>query len=390
MLDSKKIIKVVFTGGGTGGHVYPGIAIADELSALSREKGFDVEIYWIGNNKGMDCNIVQKSLVENGGSINAFYGISSGKLRRYFSFQNFIDVFKIIRGFFQALSILRKIKPDCLFSKGGFVSVPPCFAAKILKIPYYTHECDFSLGLANRLNAGSAKNILVSYQETASSLGKEQAAKCIVTGNPIRSVFYEDTKASGFEFLGIPQNHEKPVLLVLGGSLGAKQINDLILQNIDWIKEKYTVVHQTGIAFASENPDLIAKKDSEWKIYPFIYKEMPSVIQAADVILSRSGANSIWECAACRKTMILIPLCGKGTRGDQVDNARFFEKNNAAHVLAGTDANSQNLRKSLEYFYDKTNRDLFAEACGSLCKEHPANVIANIILSGIDNDSANN
>ena len=222
-------LKIVFAGGGTGGHIYPGIAVADSLKALAESKGLSVEIYWIGNGSGMDRDIVEKNLVSAGGSITEFLGIPCGKLRRYFSLRNFVDIFKIAGGFFKSLSLLKKIKPDVLFSKGGFVSVPPCRAAKMLHIPYYTHECDFTPGLATKLNSGGAKNIFVSYEESSKYLKGKNASKCVVTGNPVRPVFYQDNRDAGLEFLGVPKDHEKPILLVLGGSSGALQINNLVV-----------------------------------------------------------------------------------------------------------------------------------------------------------------
>ncbi len=378
MSENNKL-KIVFAGGGTGGHIYPGIAVADALVAQAKERNIPVEIYWIGNKDGMDRNIVTKNYLMEGGSITKFYGIPCGKLRRYFSFQNFVDLFKIIGGFFASVRLLRKIKPDCVFSKGGFVSVPPCRAAKMLHIPYYTHECDFTPGLATRLNSKGAKNILVSYSETAEYF--KESGKCLVTGNPVRPVFYEDRKSRGFDFLCVPENHQKPVLLILGGSLGALQLNELVVENIGWLKERFIVVHQTGKAFADNNPDVMNSGDDSYKPYAFIYEEMPAVIQCADVVMSRSGANSLWECAVCAKPMVLVPLCGSGTRGDQVDNARYFEKQNGAFVLAGEAATSENLRIMLEKLCREDERFRLSEACRKVCGEtRSAEKIAKIIL----------
>ena len=377
-------LKIVFAGGGTGGHIYPGIAVADSLKALAESKGLSVEIYWIGNGSGMDRDIVEKNLVSAGGSITEFLGIPCGKLRRYFSLRNFVDIFKIAGGFFKSLSLLKKIKPDVLFSKGGFVSVPPCRAAKMLHIPYYTHECDFTPGLATKLNSGGAKNIFVSYEESSKYLKGKNASKCVVTGNPVRPVFYQDNRDAGLEFLGVPKDHEKPILLVLGGSSGALQINNLVVQNITWLKERFIVVHQTGKAFAHDNPLLMASRNDSYKPYDFIYSEMPSVIQASDVVLSRAGANSIWECAVCSKPMVLGPLCGSGTRGDQVDNARFIQQNGAAMALIGKDADSDHLKEALESLLSKEKRDSLSAACKKLCGEKvPSQNIANHILEGL-------
>ncbi|MCR5218012.1 glycosyltransferase [Treponema sp.] len=384
MKNKEKVIKIVFAGGGTGGHIYPGIAVADEVKILAGQSGKKVELYWMGNSAGMDRGIVEKNLSSAGGSIDAFIGIPSGKLRRYFSFKNFLDIFKIGLGFIKSIFVLIKIKPDCLFSKGGFVSVPPCRAARLLKIPYFTHECDFTPGLATRLNAGGAKNVFVSYEDTKSYFKGAAASKCIVTGNPVRPVFYEDRKAQGLEFLGIAADHKKPVLLVLGGSLGATQVNNLIVNNLDYLKERFIVVHQTGKAFADANPDIMNSGDDSYKPYAFIYGEMPAVIQSADVIVARAGANSLWECAVCGKPMVLIPLCGSGTRGDQVDNARYFEEKGAALVLAGEDADDKNLKEKTAFFLDEEKRKSYSSAALLMCGQKSAFEIAERILKEVD------
>lgn len=351
---------IAFTGGGTGGHIYPGLAVADELKNIAKKNNQNLSIAWIGCSKGMDKNIVIKGLGSDNLPIaDKFYGIPSGKLRRYFSMQNFTDLFRIIAGYFKAKHILRKIKPAVLFSKGGFVSVPPCLAAKHLGIPVFTHECDFTLGLANRLNFKSAKTMFVSYEETKNRLSNADQKRVVVTGNPVRPVFYNTNPKAGLEFLGIDENHEKPVLLVLGGSSGAKQVNELVWNNLDWLCERFIVVHQTGLVNNNEeNENLLKEKFGDnYKPFDFIYSQMPDVVSCSDLILSRAGANSIWEAAVLSKPCVLIPLCGSGTRGDQVDNAKFFEEKGAAYVLLGEQADSEHLRTELEKLLNKENRN---------------------------------
>lgn len=380
---SKKKIVIAFAGGGTGGHIYPGIAIADELKKFSNEST-EIEIHWIGNSKGMDSAIIEKNLLSLGGSISCFHGIPCGKLRRYFSLKNFTDFFKIFAGFIKSFFILKKIKPDFLFSKGGFVSVPPCAAAALLKIPYFTHECDFTPGLATRINSKKASKILISYEETKKYFNDFQKKKCIVTGNPVRPAFYNDSSETGKKFLGIDNGCKKNILLILGGSLGANQINNLVIECLDKLKKDFIVVHQTGKKFAQENHDIMASGDDNYKPYEFIFNEMVSVIQSADIIISRAGANSLWECAVCSKPMILIPLCGAGTRGDQVDNAEYFANRGAAIALTGKDATKENLLDALSEMKNSETRNKFAESCKSICKEKkPSEVIANLILEQI-------
>ncbi|MCH5291226.1 MAG: UDP-N-acetylglucosamine--N-acetylmuramyl-(pentapeptide) pyrophosphoryl-undecaprenol N-acetylglucosamine transferase [Treponema sp.] len=380
MHSAKNVMRIVCTGGGTGGHIYPGIAVADEIRALIAANGTTVELYWIGSASGMDRSLVEKNLVSEGGSITAFYGIPCGKLRRYFSLRNVLDVFKIIAGFFVSLWLLARLKPVCVFSKGGFVSVPPCRAASFLRIPYYTHECDCTPGLATRLNSGKARVVLVSYADTVSCFKQKVRERCKVTGNPVRPVFYEDHSREGRAFLELEPSNKKPVLLVLGGSLGARQINSLVAENFAWLTERFVVVHQTGRSFADEYPEVMNLASADYRPFAFIHAEMPAVVQAADVVLSRAGANSLWECAVCKKPMVLVPLCGSGTRGDQVDNASFFEKRNIAKVLVGSEATSENLKSALAFFLDEAHRAAAAEACQMLCGgERPARSIARLI-----------
>ena len=377
---------VAFTGGGTAGHIYPGLAVAQELKTLSKKENKEIKIYWIGCSKGMDGKIIEKAVDSNGEKIvDGFIGIPSGKLRRYFSWQNFTDLFRIIGGYFSARKAFRKLKPAVLFSKGGFVSVPPCMAAKHMDIPVYTHECDFTLGLANRINFMYAKTMFVSYEETKNRLKKDEQKRVTVTGNPVRDVFYTADENKGLEFLGITER-TKPVLLVLGGSSGAKQINELVTENLEYLTQNFIVVHQTGLLNTDEklSEELVKKYNGFYKTYQFIYEQMPDVVASADVILSRAGANSIWESAVLHKPMVLIPLCGSGTRGDQVDNAKFFEEYGAAKILVGEQAKAENLKEMLNQMLDEKVRAEYAENVKKLAGEkRPAEEIAKIIYNQI-------
>lgn len=377
--------KICFTGGGTGGHIYPGLAVLDELRNKFQENNQTLCAIWIGCSKGMDKNIVSKAKdINNQSCVDRFYGIPSGKLRRYFSLKNFSDVFKIIGGFFASLWILAKEKPSVLFSKGGFVSVPPCLAAKILKIPVYTHECDFTLGLANKINFKSATKMFVSYEETKNFLSKNDKEKVIVSGNPVRPVFYNADAHNGLDFLRI-QNKNKPVLLVVGGSSGARQINQLIYDNIHFLCENFIVVHQTGLVNTTqEKSQELVEKYSDYHPFDFIYEQMPDVVAASDIVMGRAGANSIWEAAVLLKPMLLIPLCGNGTRGDQVDNAKFFEEKNAAKVLIDQEVDNEHLVNNLKELLDEKNRlDLQINLQKMVGNEKPAKKIAEYIFENL-------
>lgn len=383
---------ICFTGGGTGGHIYPGLAVADELKSLAASNNKELKILWIGCSKGMDRNIVEKACGPDGKpTADKFFGIPSGKLRRYFSLKNFSDLFRILGGFFAAFHILRREKPALLFSKGGFVSVPPCLAAHLLHIPVFTHECDFTLGLANRLNFKSADCMFVSYDETKNRLSTADQSRVIVTGNPIRPVFYKTDSKKGRDFLGLKEtDSQKPLLLVLGGSSGARQINELVYDNIDFLCENFLVIHQTGLVNSDDDraASFEKKYEGSYKPYNFIYQEMPDVLAATDVILSRAGANSIWEAAVLLKPMVLVPLCGSGTRGDQVDNAEFFHSRKAAEVLLGKDADSEHLKSALTLMLDVSTRAAYSEALQKLTGgQPPAQKIAGILFEKINSNT---
>lgn len=400
-----------FTGGGTGGHIYPGLAVADLLRKKFARREEPLRIVWLGSRGKMDREIVQSArsdspandlLAKNAARneknpensidlIDAFYGIPSGKLRRYFSIKNFFDIFKIGFGFFAAFFILLKERPAFLFSKGGFVSVPPCLAARILGIKVYTHECDFTPGLATRINSRFAYEIFLSYDETKKYFSSAAQKKLVVTGNPVREVFYNANPDIGRKFVFGNANFgtenfsedrgaEKPVLLVTGGSLGAAQINGLVLENLDWLCENFIVVHQTGKKNASSEEG--ASEKNGYHPFAFIYEEMPHVFALADVVLSRSGANSIWEAAVLAKPMVLLPLEGEGTRGDQVDNAEFFSKRGAAIVIRKAEASSQKFRDALSLVLKKNVREEFSSACKKIVgNEKPAEKIAGILFA---------
>jgi UDP-N-acetylglucosamine--N-acetylmuramyl-(pentapeptide) pyrophosphoryl-undecaprenol N-acetylglucosamine transferase len=267
---------------------------------------------------------MDRSLVEGAGL--EFFGVPSGKLRRYFSPRNFFDIFKVAAGFFAARRILKREKPALLFSKGGFVSVPPCAAAASLGIPVFTHESDFSPGLATRINARFAEKIFTAYEETAAFFPEPLRRKIRRVGNPVRPGFRSASAGAGRAFLGLGEGDR--ILLVLGGSQGAREINDLVREALPELTKQYVVVHQTGPAVEWDLPP-----SARYRPYPYIGDEMPQVIAAAELVLGRSGAGTVWECATVGRPMVLIPLRGSGTRGDQEENARFFEKSGAALVL---------------------------------------------------------
>jgi UDP-N-acetylglucosamine--N-acetylmuramyl-(pentapeptide) pyrophosphoryl-undecaprenol N-acetylglucosamine transferase len=360
------MVSIAFTGGGTGGHIYPGLAVAAELQ---KRLGGGFRLFWIGSSAGMDRGIVEESGIE-------FFGIPSGKLRRYFSVKTAVDFFRVIAGFFAAKKILKKQKARLLFSKGGFVSVPPCAAASSLKIPVFTHESDFSPGLATKINARfvlrTKGKIFTAYEKTAAFFPPEVRERVTVSGNPVRSIFYGADAAKGRAFLGVKEGAR--ILLVLGGSQGARQINGLLRAALGEITKMYTVVHQTG---PNQSWDLGVTE--AYKPFPFIKEELPHIMAAAELVLARSGAG-IWECACLGKPMLLIPLTGSGTRGDQPENARYFQEAGAALVLAGEDVNPDSLLsaiKSLEQNAEK--RKVMAASSLKIGEKDGAGFIARVL-----------
>lgn len=372
---------IVFTGGGTGGHIFPGIAVAEVL-----QKETNVPIIWIGSNNATDQAYVRSGRI-------TFYGIPAGKLRRYFSLKNLIDGFKIIGGFFASLVLLLRFRPDFVFSKGGFVSVPPCAAARCLKIPVITHECDFSPGLATRINARFAKRIFISYAKTAAFFPHSVQQKLIVTGNPVRLRFYTADAETGKAFIRYTGN--KPILFVQGGSLGAVQINLLVEQSIIFLAEHFFIVHQTGAQhrmqgdrikelLAHERPDL----SEQYRPFPFIREQMPDVLAASSLVMARAGANTIWEAAAAGKPLLLLPLEKGSSRGDQIENASFFAEQGAAKVLYSGEATVQALCKQLTDFLEHPEQlTAMAHASAALTGEKPAVKIAQLLQQWIKNDS---
>jgi len=364
---------IVFAGGGSGGHIFPGLSVVDEL--LSRSQ---IRIVWIGASRGIDRELVESHRI-------SFIGIPSGKLRRYFDIKNFIDIFLIFAGLIKSLQILIRIRPTLVFSKGGFVSVPPCFAARILKIPVITHECDFSPGLATKINAKTATDIFVSYKSTITMFPEKYRDRVTVTGNPVRGSFYTADPQKGKVFLGCTGS-DLPILFIQGGSLGARQINELVSRCIDELCSQFIVVHQTGQqnidqTIHSANPLVLER----YKPYAFIKNEMPDVLAASALVIARSGANTVWECAAAGKPMILVPLDRGSSRGDQIENARYFVSAGAAIMLTGDDATPQRLVETVRKISQNKNilSDMTANS-SALGTVNPALLIASLILKKIE------
>ena len=273
-----------------------------------------------------------------------YYGISSGKLRRYFDPKNFSDPFKVVKGYFQAKKLLKQIKPNIVFSKGGFVSVPVVLAAKKCKIPCIIHESDITPGLANKLAIPSATKVCANFPETLNYLPKEKA---VLTGSPIRKELFTGNKIKGLDFCGFTAN--KPVLLVIGGSTGAASVNNAIRGLLPTLLQQFQVIHLCGKGKTDE-----AYNGKEGYVqFEYINKELKDLFAAADLIVSRAGANAICELLALKKPNILIPLSAAASRGDQILNAESFERQGFSYVLKEEEVTNETLLSAVKEVYEK-------------------------------------
>lgn len=322
---------IVMTGGGTAGHVTPNLALVPYL----KDSGYD--IYYIGSYTG-----IEKKMVENAGI--TYYGISSGKLRRYHDWKNFTDPFRVIKGFSEANQLLKHLKPDVVFSKGGFVSVPVVMAAGRQHIPAIIHESDMTPGLANKLAIPFASKVCCNFPETLNYLPE---GKAVHTGSPIRQELFNGNKEAGLSFCGF--DGSKPVMLIMGGSIGSRFINNAVWDSIDTLLEKFQIVHLVGKG--NINKDLVGKKG--YQQYEFISEQLNDIFAMTDLMISRAGANSISEILALKIPNILIPLSAKASRGDQILNAESYKKQGFSTVLQEEDLTSEILIKSVDDVYNR-------------------------------------
>lgn len=322
-VSSRKLFRVCLTGGGTAGHVTPHFALLPHM----RQRGWDV--FYVGSNG------IEKTLVASQGV--PFKEIASGKLRRYFSVQNFLDVFKVGVGVLQAFGIMMQQRPDVVFSKGGFVSVPVAVAAWLLRVPVVSHESDVTPGLANKLIAPFATRILYTFPETQRYL----PSNALHAGTPVRDDLFKGDARRGAELCGFDQNETLPTLLVMGGSQGAQRVNDSLKEILPWLVEGHRVIHLTGAGKG------IGYTHPRYKGFEFVKDELKDLLALADFVISRAGANAIFEFVSLKKPMLLVPL-EAGSRGDQVVNAESFAKSGWARVLREKDLTPQSFRAAIE------------------------------------------
>jgi UDP-N-acetylglucosamine--N-acetylmuramyl-(pentapeptide) pyrophosphoryl-undecaprenol N-acetylglucosamine transferase len=317
--------KIVFTGGGSAGHVTPNLAIMAKL----RTQGWEME--YIGSRDGIEKEIIEHESIP-------FHHISSGKLRRYFDLKNLKDPFKVLKGVADAYRLLRKIKPHIVFSKGGFVSVPVILASRLTGIPVITHESDLTLGLANKISLPFASRICVTFPET---LHKMSSRKALCTGLPIREQMLQGKPKCGLQLCDF--HSQKPILFIMGGSLGAQRINETIRQSLDRLLPQYQIIHICG----KGHLDASLASVRGYRQFEYVKDELPDLLACADLVISRAGSTSIFEFLELRKPMLLIPLTKQASRGDQILNAESFERMGYAKVLYEEDLSPESLLQRL-------------------------------------------
>lgn len=318
--------RICFTGGGTAGHVSPNLALIPYFI----EGGY--EVHYIGSKTGIEKDMIKPPVI--------FHPISTGKLRRYFDMKNFTDPFRIMNGYIQSRKLLKAMKPRIIFSKGGFVSVPVCVAAKHLGIPVVLHESDYSTGLANKLCTPYCSVICACFETAIAGAGD----KGVLTGIPMRSELLKGNCAYAKSIL---QNFDfsKKTMMIMGGSLGAKAINDCVRSCLNELLKSYNIIHICG----KGNLDISLNNKAGYAQYEFVSKELPDLLSVTDFVLSRSGATSIFEFLTLNKPMILIPLPSSSSRGDQILNAKYFEKQGFAAVLPQEELNASNLLATINH-----------------------------------------
>ncbi|QPC48381.1 undecaprenyldiphospho-muramoylpentapeptide beta-N-acetylglucosaminyltransferase [Mangrovibacillus cuniculi] len=325
---------IVFTGGGSAGHVSVNVALMPAFIKAGWE------VAYIGSKNGIEREMITEQFPNV-----PYYPISSGKLRRYASWQNVTDPFRVLKGVGDALRVLRKRKPDVIFSKGGFVSVPVALAAKVSKTPMAIHESDVTPGLANKLAMPFANQIFTTFPETLSYTPKE---KSTFVGAVIREELFKGDASHGRALAGL--HNGKPILMMMGGSLGAKKLNEALRSQIDRLLEHFQIIHLCGKG--NMHPELV--KDG-YKQYEFVTEELPHFLAATDFVISRAGSNSIFEFLALKKPMLLIPLSKQASRGDQILNANSFAKLGYAIVLEEENVTEATLFNELQALVSQSN-----------------------------------
>ncbi len=348
--------RIILTGGGTAGHVTPNMALIPEL----KKAGFD--IHYIGSYEGIEKKLIEDMQIP-------YHGISSGKLRRYFDLKNFSDPFRVVKGYGEASRLIKSLKPDVVFSKGGFVSVPVVMAAKHHKVPAIIHESDMTPGLANKLAIPCATKVCCNFPETIQYLPE---GKAVLTGTPIRKELFDGDATQGLTFCGFTAS--KPVVLVIGGSTGSVVVNEAVRGCLDTLLTKFQVIHICG----KDKIDETYQGRTGYIQFDYVKKELASLLAMSDVIISRAGANAICELLALRKPNVLIPLSAAASRGDQILNAKSFQEQGYSMVIEEENLTPELLSQTVEEVYQ--NRQAYIHAMESSEISDSVGTIMKLIL----------
>ena len=347
--------RIILTGGGTAGHVTPNIAL------LPRLKELQYDIHYIGSYNG-----IEKELIEQFGI--PYHGISSGKLRRYFSLQNFTDPFRVVKGLGEAKKFVKLLNPDVIFSKGGFVSVPVVLAGKSRRVPTIIHESDMTPGLANKLSIPSATKVCCNFPETLKHLPE---GKAVLTGSPIRQELLSGDKYKAREFLRF--SSDKPVIMVVGGSLGSVAVNEAVRGILPELLKTFQVIHLCGKGKADDSLQNL----EGYAQFEYVKEELKDLFALTDIVISRAGANAICELLALHKQNLLIPLSANASRGDQILNARSFERQGYSIVLEEEELNKQTLLDSITRLYE--NKNTYIDAMKNSPQQNSIDTIIELI-----------
>ena len=347
--------RIILTGGGTAGHVTPNIAL------LPRLKELQYDIHYIGSYNGIEKELIAPFQIP-------YHGISSGKLRRYFSVKNFTDPFRVLKGFHEANKLIRTLKPDVIFSKGGFVSVPVVMAGKHNRVPVIIHESDMTPGLANKLAMSSATKICCNFPETLEHLPKEKA---VLTGSPIRQELLSGDREAAKKFCGFTS--DKPVILIIGGSLGAAAVNKAVRSILPKLLENFQIIHLCG----KGKLDTSLTGMDGYIQFEYIQKELKDLFALTDIVISRAGANAICELLALHKPNILIPLSANASRGDQILNARSFERQGFSIVIEEEKLTDDLLLSEINRLYK--DRESFISVMKNSDMQNSIETIINLI-----------
>lgn len=347
--------KILLTGGGTAGHVTANLALIPSLLEQ------DYEIHYMGSYDGIEKKLIADFNIP-------YYGISTGKFRRYFDPKNFSDPFRVIKGFIQAKKLLKKLRPDVVFSKGGFVSVPVVRAAASLKIPCIIHESDMTPGLANKLCSPVATKICCTFPETLKTLPEQKA---VLTGSPIRAELATGSKEAGLAFCGFTS--DKPVIMVVGGSQGSAAVNEAVRSALPQLLKDFQIVHLCG---KDKIDNLLLTKEG-YKQYEYIKDEMKDLFAMADLVISRAGANAICELLSLAKPNILIPLPTAQSRGDQILNANSFAEQGFSIVIEEDYLDCDTLTGKVHELFE--NRQTYMDAMNASTLHDSIGIIMGLI-----------